>query len=564
MIWLKNLLNIGINGNDDALNFAIKMFNIAALILAVSCAFYSIIFYSMGYQFLGIFIAVNSGLYFSSLMLSKKGFFLSARLILIHCFNLGAGFMVIAVGYDSGLSYLFFFIISASNFFIISKENWLRIYSIFLPLVLLLISIIFQDTFIALFSIPKILSMAMIFTISFFFICTEFFQFILHNGHIEELKQSREDAERLANIKGDFLSTISHEILTPINAIASMAHLMSDTTISKEDNKKYSQLLSTNCDHLLSIIENILDYSQIQDKQSIVLTLEKHLLIDTFKKLHNNFETKCTEKNLTLEVAIDPNLNNQSGYYDEKRFYQSLSYILDNAIKFTHEGHVKIDVKVISKLSNKTSINVCISDTGIGIDPSQIEALSKPFSQIDTSLTRKFSGIGMGLALSQKILKSMGSNLIIESELNKGSNLSFDFTLFTAKKSFNLKSINLSGKIGLLVEDNPVNIQIMKLLLAKWNMQLDIVNDGLQAVNLLKKQQSNYHIIFMDLHMPVMDGIESTQLIRSNNLFAGPIIAVSAETQAKIINSLPEKGFNDFLAKPISPKSLMNKLSKYL
>ena len=343
-----------------------------------------------------------------------------------------------------------------------------------------------------------------------------------------------------------------------------MSHFLSDENTTKAERIKYRNLLNTNCNQLLSIVENILDYSQIQDKQTIALTLEKHVLRETFNRVINEFKNKCEVKNLQFIVELDPLLKEQTGYYDEKRLYQSLSHILDNAIKFTHQGQVKIAVTLIERITNKITIQISISDTGIGIDPNQLEALGKPFAQADNSLTRKFSGIGMGLVLSQKIIKSMNSQLLIDSTPNKGSTLIFNLTIDTAKRSFDSKALNLSGKIGLLVEDNPVNIQIMKLLLAKWHMQIDIATDGLQAVNLLKQNKSTYHIIFMDLHMPIMDGLQATQIIREDGLFSGPILAVSAETQASVINSLPNKGFNDFIAKPISPKDLVNKLNHYL
>ncbi|BCE02008.1 hybrid sensor histidine kinase/response regulator [Marinicellulosiphila megalodicopiae] len=564
MIRLSQLLQIGTHNDDIALNFANRMFNISALILGSACAFYAVIFLILGNHYLGLYVGANALVYAICLTLSFNKFFTFARLLMIHCFNSGAAVMVLVIGYDSGLIYLFFFIISASSFFIVHKEVKLRVYCILLPLLILFALTFIKDIYTPIVEIPKALSLAFIVTIFSFFVCTEFWQFIFHNRHIHQLRIAREEAEKLTKVKTEFLSTMSHEIQTPINAIVSMGNFLNDESLSKKERNNFTETLNQNCQTLMSIVDNIMDYSQLEDPHGLSMYIAKNNLNDTSKKLDNEFKLKCSAKELKWTLSIDSTLENNHCYYDEKRIYQILSHIIDNAVKFTSKGAVTCNIEQLSMDTTTMTVRFTITDTGIGIDREKIIAIDTPFNQGDNSLKREFSGLGLGLALSNKILKNLNSELVIEKSDASGSKISFTLVLDTSEQPFNMKSLNLMGKRGLLVEDNPINIQITRLLLSKWNMDIDIATDGLQAINLLKERPLSYHIIFMDLHMPVMDGLEATQRIRESNLFEGPILAITAESQNKILNGLKEKGFTDFITKPVSPKIFAAKLLQYL
>tara|TARA_B100000508_G_scaffold140835_1_gene143728 strand:- start:16867 stop:18543 length:1677 start_codon:yes stop_codon:yes gene_type:complete len=383
----------------------------------------------------------------------------------------------------------------------------------------------------------------------------------------QELIKAREDS-KVANLaKSDFLNVMSHEIRTPLNGVIGLSHILAQSNPTPEQ-KKHIELLQFSSENLLGLVNDILDFGKIEagkvQLEERSFNVGKHL-----RKIIALLEPYAQSKNLRLHLEVyDEFKNNVLG--DSTRMGQIIFNLVNNAIKFTQKGWVKVTLQLINESETDVTFKVVVTDTGIGITPEQRKQIFDKFSQADANTTRKYGGSGLGLTISQKLLEVMGSGLLLESNPEQGSEFWFQITFPKAIDSDELGELaggkNLSfgeNQKVLLVEDNKINLLILERYLSDLGLAYDSVIDGEKAVELANT--NNYDLILMDLQMPIMDGYTASKKIMQAMGASKPIIiAISAANQSKLKNDIEEYGIDDYVTKPIDIEDLKQKLATYL
>ncbi len=381
------------------------------------------------------------------------------------------------------------------------------------------------------------------------------------------LLEAKEKAENASKAKAEFLSTISHEIRTPLNAILGIANLIQETPLN-ELQQEYSKILKLSSENLLDLVNNLLDLSKLEAQK---VKLEKRIfnLKDLIKVLIQTFKIKASEKKITLKTE----LSNQLPDFllgDPVKLSQILTNLLGNAVKFTRKGYVKLQLELIEQDENEVRLKFTVQDTGIGIPQEKLEIIFEEFSQVSYDVNLEFGGTGLGLTISQKLLKMHDSELAVVSEEGKGTTFSFTLVYQISrepiKKKTRLKIKNhfssLNKKV-LVVDDNQVNNFIAKQYLQNWKMESFTVNSGAKAIEEVKKNK--YDAILMDLHMPQMSGYVTASKIRELKLEKQPvIIALSASGRGDLNLKLERAGIDDYVPKPFDPAELQEVLFKHL
>ena len=390
-------------------------------------------------------------------------------------------------------------------------------------------------------------------------------QFLL----IRDLEQARKLALQSVKIKDQFLANMSHEIRTPLNALKGFSNLLSKTTLDEEQ-QQYSSIISNSSESLLHIVNDILDLSKIE-AGALAIKSNSFSLHALLKDLEITYATLAAEKNLnfTLDVGADVE-NNLTG--DPERLKQVLINLISNAIKFTNEGFIFLRVSLSGKDEETTAIRFSVEDTGIGIPADKRDLIFERFEQLDNAFIRQQGGTGLGLAISKMIIESMGGHIIVNSEPGKGSTFSFTIHFKINKQAVLNRELQMqrvarivkdpSQNSILLAEDNKVNQLLVHKLLAPYNIQPVIAENGEEVLNLLENK--SFDLILMDVQMPLLDGITTTRLIRKYVANRIPIVGMTAYVLPNEIEKCYAAGMNDHIPKPIDEQHLLEVIKKYI
>lgn len=376
------------------------------------------------------------------------------------------------------------------------------------------------------------------------------------NAIQNELTSSKLQAEAASKAKSEFLANMSHEIRTPLNGVIGFTELLKGTPLSLVQ-KEYVDNANVSGHALLGIINDILDFSKIE---AGMLHLER-IKTDMVELLENSVDIvkyQAEKKGIELLLGIDPNMP-RFAMADPIRLKQVLANLLGNAVKFTEKGEVVLNVQYEAVERGKGRLSFFVRDTGIGISESQMNKLFKAFSQADSSTTRKFGGTGLGLIISDMIIKEMGGKIQVDSKPGVGSTFSFDIiTEVEEAKDYNVPSINRIKRC-LIIDDNANNRLILEKMLSKWGIVCESCDNGLTALKLLQTSKS-FDVIICDYNMPYMDGLETIRIIREKLKLTPdkqPIIVLhSSSDDAELHRRCDALGVRFRLTKPVKSGDL--------
>jgi two-component system, sensor histidine kinase len=380
----------------------------------------------------------------------------------------------------------------------------------------------------------------------------------------EKLRLSVAKANKLAASRSDFLSTMSHELRTPLNSVIGITELLLQDN-PEERQKENLRILQSSSQDLLSLINNVLDINKI-DSEKVVLELTPFNLSLLIRNICSGLRVKAEDKKLRLELIIDERLENIHVTSDPTRLSQVIYNLAGNAIKFTATGKISIQLKCISKTHKDIEVLFCVSDTGVGIHPDKHTAIFEMFTQAESHTTRNYGGTGLGLAIVKQVLNLFHSKIEVESTPGKGSVFSFIIKFATTEDVENrslIKKTNPSlDHLKLLVaEDNDINKMIIRKQLNNLNVFPVIVDNGEQAY--AANLADTFDAIFVDLHMPMMNGYETAKKIRASaDEKKAKVYLIAFTASVTEQQHIFETGFDDFLYKPVSMDDLREKLEK--
>lgn len=387
------------------------------------------------------------------------------------------------------------------------------------------------------------------------------------------LEQSKIKAEEANELKSAFLSNISHEFRTPINSIVGFSNLLSDRNLSQEQEDKFIVHISDNSHKLLRMINNLLDVSKI-DSNQLSLIEEDFNLNRIINDIHTRYLSKIHDKPINLNLIFPLNSENNILKADKNKFIQIFENLLDNAIKFTHQGSIEIGYYL-----EKNNIPIFyIRDTGVGISQDKQGNIFDLFRQVDGKSTRKFEGSGIGLTLCQKLLHLMNGEIWFDSEENIGSNFYFRLSgkgqvkmeLINDNLSEDnvnplqqITTIEYSRKTVLIAEDVKSNFNYLNSIIELTDAKVIWAKNGKDAIQICKKEDCNIDLVLMDIKMPEINGLDAIKTIKKFNKNL-PIIVQTAFAMNNEREDCINAGADDFITKPIDPRTIIKVLKKYL
>ncbi len=378
----------------------------------------------------------------------------------------------------------------------------------------------------------------------------------------------RAEQDKIA--KSEFLSTMSHEIRTPINGVIGVANLLKSENLTASQ-RDLVNTLSFSSNHLLSVVTDILDFSKIESG-TLSFDAVQFNIAEICNAVQRLYTPIASEKNISIAIENDEAV----GQYltgDSIRLCQILNNLVGNAVKFTKAGEVVLSYKLLSNKNGKQLVEFSVKDSGIGIAADKLETIFEGFSQADRTISADYGGTGLGLTITKKLIELQGGEITVASELNKGTTFVFSLLFDTVNsgdylvhKTARADSIsNLNGLTVLVAEDNKINAIILGKFLDKWNVKMELVGNGKEAVEKLGEQE--YDLVLLDLHMPIMDGKEAIAQIRNNKKIPNsikPIIALTADATSETQKQMLKAGFNHYITKPFDPDKLYAVLEAYI
>lgn len=390
---------------------------------------------------------------------------------------------------------------------------------------------------------------------------------------ISELETVKNEIEKSNKAKSDFLSNMSHEIRSPMNAIVGLSEsLLNDPNFDLESARADIKHISSAGNNLLDIINNILDISKIESGKE-TLDLKEYSLGSIVMELSSIVEARIADRPIKLIMEVDNNIPSKL-HGDSTKLFQVLLNILTNAVKYTEVGKIKLMVTGDVK-DDFVTLHFKISDTGYGIKKEDYDKLFEKFSRLDTATQNEIEGTGLGLVITKKYVDLMGGKIWFESEYEVGTTFFVDVTqkIINSKKLGSIsepqgddKEINYTdctGKKALIVDDNKLNIKVATRLLGPYNFDVDTVSSGKDCIYKIK-EGTNYDIIFLDHMMPEMDGIEVLHVLRKLEGYnIPPVVALTANAITGMKEMYLKEGFDEYLSKPINVSELNKLIKKY-
>ncbi len=394
----------------------------------------------------------------------------------------------------------------------------------------------------------------------------------------QEMLKAKEHAEEMNRLKSKFLANMSHELRTPLNSVLGFCQIIKRFDMSKNEIFEYLELINNSAAHLLMLINDLLDISMIESGKSKV---ERRMfpIRKLLDEINLYFAAQVEKKDISINIILDDKVE-RNIFSDYTKIKQILINLVGNSIKFTEKGYITIDVRneVGKERQEKKYLRFRVSDTGIGIPQSKLDIIFEAFTQVDGSFSRKYGGSGLGLAISKSLVKLLGGNISVESNLGKGTTFTFTVDITPEKEKIvekkketkkidshvvSAKEEKKSDKKIVLVEDNKNTISLVKYIVDQMSVRLFVSTSGEEGIDQIKRE--NPDLVLMDIQLPGMSGLECVKRIREIDGFEKlPVIALTAFAMKGDKERFIKAGCTDYISKPIMIDAFIDKIEKYI